>query len=101
MPRLAACSLCWEASSWPYYLAGSAKSLQPMANRPLLPARQKMIRSLMVVSAVAVAAFFAPIETAVAQPADDFNQPSFPARPAPAWLQPFDQKESDPKLAGI
>jgi putative membrane-bound dehydrogenase-like protein len=36
-----------------------------------------------------------------AQPTDDFNKPEFPARPAPAWVQMFDQKEVDQRLAGI
>lgn len=38
---------------------------------------------------------------AQAQPADDFNQPEFPARPKPAWVGQIDLRESDPRLAGI
>lgn len=41
------------------------------------------------------------VRVAFAQPADDFNQPEFPARPAPEWVRMFDQKEADPRLAGI
>jgi putative membrane-bound dehydrogenase-like protein len=34
------------------------------------------------------------------QPTDDFQQPEFPARPAPPWVQPFDLGDSDPRLKG-
>ena len=51
--------------------------------------------------ALVAAIFVAEVTRAQPQPADDFNQPEFPARPAPAWVQMFDQKEVDPKLTGI
>ena len=39
--------------------------------------------------------------SAWAQPADDFNQPEFPARPKPAWVELIDLKDGDPRLAGL
>ena len=36
-----------------------------------------------------------------AQPADDFNQPEFPPRPKPTWVELIDQRDSDPRMAGL